>query len=88
MEIYQQTSDSNLSGSSLTPRTFGQSFPTIQEHEGSKNLADALHYSQLVWKLNPTDPVHNKMVREDFYFEQVRWQLIYLLKQSEKIINH
>lgn len=70
VEIYQQSSD-NLSGSSLTSRAFGPSFATIPEHGESMNLADALHHSELIWKLKSNDPVHNKMVREDFYFEQV-----------------
>ncbi|XP_062609221.1 zinc finger FYVE domain-containing protein 26-like [Saccostrea cucullata] len=69
VEIYQQSSD-NLSGSSLTSRTFGSNFPIIPEHAESLNLTDAMHHSELIWKLKPGDADHNKMVREDFYYEQ------------------
>jgi hypothetical protein len=40
------------------------------------NLADAMHHSQLIWKLKPGDADHNRMVREDFFYEQVRGQIM------------
>jgi hypothetical protein len=34
-------------------------------------MADAIHHTQIQWKLEKDDDEANEFTREDFYFEQV-----------------
>lgn len=66
--MYKSRGD-NPSDSSLT-RTLspGSALPVIEE---SLCMADAIHHTQIQWKLEKDDDEANEFTREDFYFEQV-----------------